>query len=211
MTSTNDTASQVSTNSNSANSNPVNCDSANSNIEKNTPNDSETMEISPLELDKPVAPYRTESLADLKTEVLNYFRLAKQKIQVYTKNLDPRLLSNREIEQTISRFIRTSRNVRVELLITEERALQGVDHRLVNLAQRYTSYITIKIIPKDFHENPFAYYLVDGRYMLYRTLADRYECEIHQLPSSKLKQMSKYFDEVWEQSDPAIHLRALHL
>lgn len=175
-------------------------------------NSSETeLKIHDEDLRKPVDPFRLESLVELKLESNNRFKLAKRKIQIYTKNLDPRILSNRDIEQSITSFIRYSRNSRLEILIENERCLQGVDHRLVNLAQRYSSFISIKLIPKDFHENPFAFYLIDGKHMIYRRLAERYECEVHQLPSSKIKQMTKYFDEVWERSDPAVHLRALHL
>jgi len=183
-----------------------------SNSINNSKIDSESgLEIHEDDLKAPVSPFKLESISELKIESNNRFKLASRKIQIYTKNLDPRILSNRDVEQTITRFIRSSRNARVEILIENERSLQGVDHRLVNLAQRYSTYLSIKIVPKDFHENPFAFYLIDGRHMIYRTLAERYECEVHQLPSSKIKKMTKYFDEVWEQSDPAIHLRALHL
>ncbi|TQV84442.1 hypothetical protein [Aliikangiella coralliicola] len=154
---------------------------------------------------------RVLSLKALCESTYDYFSTAKQKIQIYTRNLDPRVLNSRELEQSLSRFIRSSRFVKVEILITEERNLQGIDHRLVSLAQKYTSFVSIKVIPKDYHENHFAFYLIDGRTLIYRNVADRYESEIHQLPSSHLKQKTKYFDEVWEKSSPAIHLRALHL
>ena len=155
--------------------------------------------------------FRLQSLQDLRQHAVSIFASAKQKIQVYSRNLDPRILNNRDIEQAITRFVRSSRFVQVELLITDERNLQGVDHRLVSLAQNFTSFIKIRVIPKDYHENYFAYYLIDGRRIIYRNNADRFESEVHQLPSSLIKQKSKYFDEVWQQSSPASHLRALHL
>ena len=187
------------------------------NPSNNTANSGEDTEaVSSLKIDEeqlnaPIDPYRTESLSDLREETLKYFRLAKRSIQIYSENLDPRVLNTRDIEGAVLSFVRSSRKVKVEILIIDERAVQSLDHRLVKLAQNYTSYLSIKIIPKDFHENPFAFYILDGKYLLYRTLADRYECEVHQLPSSKVKQVSKYFEDVWGQSDPAIHLRALFL
>ena len=151
------------------------------------------------------------SLTELKAQTADSFAQCRQKLQLYTQNLDPRILNNREIERLVSRFIRSSRFARVELLITDERNLQGVDHRLVSLAQKFTSFIEIRVIPKDFHENYFGFYLIDGRTLIYRNNLERFESEVHQLPSSLIKQKSKYFDEVWQQSAPASHLRALHL
>lgn len=151
------------------------------------------------------------TLQELREFTESSFLQCKQKLQLYTRDLDPRILNSRNLERLISRFIRSSRFARVEILIIDEKNLQGIDHRLVSLAQNYSSYIQIRVIPKDYHENYFAYYLIDGRTILYRRLADRFECEYQQLPSSLVKQKSKYFDEVWQISTPASHLRALHL
>ncbi len=154
---------------------------------------------------------RIDSLAELCKFSLQAFASAQKKIQLYTHNLDPRVLNNRTIEKQCLEFIRISRFVRIEILIKDEAYLNGLDHRLVSLAQKYTSFINIKIIPKDFHENHFAFYLFDGRSVIYRRVADRFEAEIHQVPSGQLKRHSKYFDEIWQQASPAIHLRALGL
>ena len=154
---------------------------------------------------------RIKSLSALCADTIQLCAQAKQKIQIYSRNLDPRILNNRELEKHLDSFIRSSRYVRIELLITDEGNLQGIDHRLVKLSQKYTSFVSIRVIPKDFHENHFAFYLVDAKSMIYRPVADRYEAQIHHLPSSKINQKAKYFDEIWQQSAPAVHLRALNL
>ena len=151
------------------------------------------------------------SLAELRGASEELFREAKHKIQLYTHNLDPRVLSFPRLEQILLNFIRRSRYSRVEILIYNEQNLTNSDHRLVKLAQNFASYVSIRVVPKDFHENPFAFYLVDGRHLLYRTLAERYETEYLTLPNSKLKEKARLFTDIWQQSDPASHLRALHL
>ncbi|WP_444998491.1 DUF7931 domain-containing protein [Aliikangiella sp. IMCC44359] len=155
--------------------------------------------------------HSSTSLKELVEHTAHYFRQAKQKLQIYSPTLDPRILNSREIETIISRFILSSRFVRVEMLIKDERSLTGIDHRLVKLSQKYTSYMNIKIIPKDYHENHFAFYLIDKRTIIYRNIAERFETEYRSLPDSKLKQQQKYFDDIWQQASPAIYLRALHL
>ena len=164
-----------------------------------------------LELENASPHFQIKTLNELKEQAQVSFRCAKQKIQIYSPNLDPRILSNRENEQVLTRFVRSSRFARIEILITDERNLQGIDHRLVSLAQNFSSYVQIRLIPKDFHENYFAFYVVDGRSIIYRPNFERFESECHEIPSVLIKQKSKYFDEVWQQSSPASHLRALHL
>ena len=151
------------------------------------------------------------SLEELKLETKSLFQTAKQKIQIYSANLDPRILNHPSVDLVIKDFIRSSRYARVEILIYDERNLQNVDHRLVRLSQKFTSSIHIKVVPKDFHSNPFSFYLVDKRRMLYRGNDERFETEALQVPSSKVNEKSKLFDDIWQQSDPARHLRALHI
>lgn len=154
---------------------------------------------------------KTSTLVELTQTTIDLFSKAKQKIQIYSHDLDPRILNHKKIEDIFLKFIRRSRFSAVEILITDEKYLQGVNHRLINLYQKYTSSIGIKIIPKDFHENHFAFYLIDQRSLIYRRIADRYESELYVPPSAELKRKSKYFDEVWQQSQPAIYLRSLNL
>ncbi|MGX5174166.1 DUF7931 domain-containing protein [Aliikangiella sp. IMCC44653] len=151
------------------------------------------------------------SLSDLKTATQEQFSQAQKKVQLYTPNLDPRVLNDRSLESIASRFIRSSRFARIDILIKDESLLRGVDHRMVSLAQNFSSYVKIKIIPKDFHENYFGFYLFDGKNLLFRNQFERFETECLVLPNSKVKQMSKYFDELWQSAAPASGLRALHI
>jgi hypothetical protein len=151
------------------------------------------------------------SLDELKLESALLFKNAKRKVQIYSHNLDPRILNHPKIESALKDFIRSSRYAKVEILIYDERNMQNVDHRLVRLAQNFTSNVTIKVVPKDYHENHFAFYLVDDRKILYRSSSERFETEYLQVPNSKINEKSHYFSDIWQKSDPASHLRALHL
>ena len=155
--------------------------------------------------------YRIDTLSQLVEQTEQLLTTAKKKVQIYTRDLDPRILNSRTIEAILSKFVRSSRFARVEILIVDEKNLQGVDHRLVSLAQAFSSYISIRLIPKDYHENYFAFYLIDGRKIIYRPLSERFESEYQQVPSSLIKQKTKYFDELWQKASPASALRALHL
>ena len=152
-----------------------------------------------------------DSLTQFKQETADLFAIAKQTIQIYSHGLDPRILNNRQVEKHLLGFVKRSRNSRVQILIYDEQRLRGIDHRLVALAQRFTSYIDIRVVPRDFHENPFGFYLVDDRTMIYRSNVERYEAEKLQMPNFVIKDKSKLFRTIWQSSSPASFLRALHI
>jgi hypothetical protein len=151
------------------------------------------------------------SFSELTKATEDLFQKAKKTIKLYTHSLDPRVLNNRSIESQILQFIKRSRNSRLRILIYDENLLRGIDHRLVSLAQRFSSYIEIRVAPKEAHENLFAFYLSDDRTILLRRYSDRYEAQSLCLPSSSVQQKSKLFEKIWEQSSRASFLRALHL
>lgn len=156
-------------------------------------------------------PIHVSSLAEVIQHTESLISQSKQKIQIYSGNLDPRILNNQSTEQLLIKFIRSSRLARVEILIADENNLKGVDHRLVGLSQKFSSYVSIRVIPNDLLGNNFAFYLFDGKTIMYRSVRERYDCDIKQLPSSKVKKMAAYFSETWQQSSPASHLRALFI
>jgi len=151
------------------------------------------------------------SLVDLKDASIDLFRGAKRNIFIYSNDLDPRILNNRDVESRLIQFIKQSRNSRIKILIKSEQELKGCDHRIVALAQRFTSYVEIKLIPLDYHDNHFGFYLVDSREIIYRSNNERYEAEQIQLPSSLIKEKTKLFDQIWQMASPASFLRALNL
>jgi len=154
---------------------------------------------------------RLDSLQQLKEQACNLFINANKRIQIYSHGLDPRILNNREIERHIAAFIKKSRNSELQILIYDENLLRGVDHRLIAIAQQFTSYVQIKVVPKDYQENPFGFYLADDRSMLYRSNCERYEAQFMKMPSFTIKDKSKLFNTIWQASTPASFLRALHL
>jgi len=156
-------------------------------------------------------PGKIDSLKKLRQLTLQSFCDARTLIRLYTRDLDPRILNDRALEQALIRFIRRSRHSRLQILIVDEQSLQGQDHRLVSLAQTYTSFVQIRVIPRDFHENYFAFYLVDRDQLILRKQSDRFEAQYLCLPSSEIVNKQRYFEDVWQQSTPAVHLRALHL
>lgn len=144
-------------------------------------------------------------------KTLEMFTAASRVIQLYTYNLDPRILNNRSLERVLVQFIKKNRASKLQVLIYDEQLMQGQDHRVVALAQRFSSYVQVRVVPKDFHENLFSFYLIDNQSILYRSNRERYESDYHQMPSFLVKDKTKLFNDVWQISTPASFLRSLYI
>lgn len=152
-----------------------------------------------------------DTLLELKKSSNQLFSGAKKLIQIYSQGLDPRVLNNRDIERQLMLFIKKSRYCKVQILIFDENLLKGIDHRLVSLAQRFTSNIEIRVIAKEHQDNMFGFYLSDQCSMLYRSNVERYGAENLKMPNLKIKGKLKLFNNSWQSSSPASFLRVLHL
>lgn len=156
-------------------------------------------------------PVNIQSFEELKQATLDLFKRSKRIIQIYSFSLDKRILNNREIELTMTKLLRSSRNAKVQCLIYDEKELQGFDHRIISLAQRFSSFIEIRIIPDDFKMTNIGYYLIDRQFMIYRSNRENYEALQFNQRRIEVKDKLKHFEDVWQQSQPASFLRALHL
>jgi len=159
----------------------------------------------------PIAPLDIQSFESLKQATIELFKQSKRLIQIFSFSLDKRILNNREIEQTMTKLLRTSRYAKVQCLIYDEKELQGFDHRIVSLAQRFTSFIEIRVIPDDLKNTIIGYYIIDKQFMIYRSNREKYEARLFKQRQIDVKDKMKHFEDVWQQSRPASFLRALNL
>ena len=156
-------------------------------------------------------PLTIQSFESLKQSTLELFKQSNRIIQIYSFSLDKRILNNREIEQTIIKLLRKSRYAKIQCLIYDERELQSFDHRIVSLAQRFTSFIEVRVIPEDFKNTTVGYYLIDKQFMIYRSNREKYEALLYKQRHIDVKDKMKHFENLWQQSRSASFLRALHL
>ena len=135
----------------------------------------------------------------------------QQKLCLYTRDLDPYLLSNRHIERAVANIAKSSRTSEVRILVFDVPAIQSSQHRLISVAQSLSSYVKIKRVADDYHHLPFSFYLADNSGILYRPIHTQYTGEAWFNHKIMVNEKQKLFDDIWEQSQVASELRALSL
>ncbi len=134
----------------------------------------------------------------------------KRDLAIYTRDLDPAILDQADAIEALRQIaLRSKASIRV-LVQDTARAVQ-VDHRLIELVRRLPSVMSIRKPQHDDLQFTGAFIATDQHSYLERQNADAFECEgdLHHI--GRHGQLLRYFNEVWERSEPASELRRLSI
>jgi hypothetical protein len=132
-------------------------------------------------------------------------------LDIVSRHLDPIVYDQPEIVDLIKHVALGSRKARIRIVITDLRPVVSRGHRLLELAQRLTSFISIRV-PGHSHKNfNEAMLIADNSAYIHRPFADRYEGEAHLANRGKARGITSRFEELWEKADTHPSLRRLHI
>ncbi len=127
--------------------------------------------------------------------------LARYSIDIFTPDLDRRLLSRNSFIQTLKGFIKISPKSRIRVLVTDPTMAIRYDHLLIELSQEFSSFIQIKKTHREYAHLPYSYILIDSKASLYRPLADEYEAKLDVENGKEARLLQAEFDEIWNVSE----------
>lgn len=146
-----------------------------------------------------------------KAAALALFSQGKRNAFIYSRDLDPRILDDVRIANALSELARYSRYSRIEVLVTEVDDVMARGHRWLELFQRLSSKIEVRVIHEDYLQTPFVFSIVDECALLYRSNAAEYEGYVHFNDRHACAQKMIHFREVWQVSRVASELRRLYI
>ncbi len=142
---------------------------------------------------------------------LNLISQARRSVEIYTHNLDPRILDNREIAETIISFIKISPHSHLRVLLKDPSFAVKHGHRLIELSRKFSSFISIRKIHNQYLTKPFSFIVVDNRALLYRPHGDLYDAVVNYRAGKESRNQTDFFNEVWERSEPVSEIRQLYI
>jgi hypothetical protein len=136
---------------------------------------------------------------------------AQQEVVLFSRHLDAPLYDNAETNGALREFVLQSRRTRVRILVKDPAPVTGRGHRLLDLAQRLSTYVEIRVPAPEYHAANSAYLVVDRTGLVYRGLADRYEATVAFADRQMAGELMRQFEEMWEtsRSDPGLRRMAL--
>ncbi|MDE1958880.1 MAG: GNAT family N-acetyltransferase [Xanthomonadaceae bacterium] len=154
----------------------------------------------------------TSSRDEIIAAVLALLGDARHTMAFYTRELDPGLLDADPVLEALRELALRGRGAELRLLVQEPLGALREGHRLIALAQRLPSVIRLRVpIEDNDRQYAAACALNDvGGYLL-RPLGNRYEGQGNTCDPGRQAQLLRYFEQVWERSQPAAVLRPLEL
>jgi hypothetical protein len=137
---------------------------------------------------------------------------ARRSVRIWAADLDQQLLNRERVTELLARLARHNASARVRILIADAAEAVSTGHRLVYLARRLPSFVSIRVLPGEIKDNPESWLLVDDQALLWRPDYRHLRNGLcHHRDPMRSGVLARQFDDRWEQSrvDPA--LRQLNL
>jgi len=136
---------------------------------------------------------------------------ARRSIDIFTPDLDRRMLSRGRFINVLKEFIKISPKSRVRALVHQPAIPIRYDHRLIELSQDYSSYIQLRETNPEYNHYPYSYVLVDAKAYLYRPHAAEYSATLEFTDNVRARHLHNEFDEIWNLSDSISGIKRLFI
>jgi hypothetical protein len=136
---------------------------------------------------------------------------ATRTIDLFSPDLEFTVYDSREFIDAITRLAIRSRFSRVRILVQDSGTLVRQGHRLVEVARRFPSSVEMHKPSPEHRDMGGAFMIVDGRGYIYKKVSSRYEGEANFTDPLRARDLKKWFDELWEASQPDVELRRLYI
>lgn len=168
------------------------------------------------ELDPPVlgvtdAGIDIDSSERLRDVALSMALQAERTIDILSRHLDPPIFDNDEFTEAVKQLALGSRRAKIRLLIINSQPLVRDGHRLVDLANRLSSFIEIRAPARQHRQFNEAWLVADNTAYIHRQFSDRFDAEANFADRRVSDSLSGRFEDIWERGVPDTRLRRLHL
>ena len=152
---------------------------------------------------------RLESLADNRKAAVEVARSARRELALFSHDLEPMLYDTQEFMAAVQALVTRTRFAKVRVVSIDPGPSVRAGHRLIQLAQRFTSYIEMRRASKGHAQVAETFLIADETGLLYRPIASRYEGFAGVDTALDARLHLKAFEDIWNQADPDPEFRRL--
>lgn len=155
--------------------------------------------------------HRIDTVAEARDAALALARQARQKLRIFSRDLDAGLFSTAEFRDAVGDLARRGRQTEIRILVKDPTAAIRRHHELVGLIQHLSSHISARRVGNDWQDEISAFLLADEQGLLWRPYGDRFEGTVDFAAGPRARELRKWFDSVWEASEPDPEFRRLRI
>lgn len=151
-----------------------------------------------------------EDRAGLEVAHVRLLTQARYRAAMYLPRMEPGILDSEAILTELRRLATSGRQAQVRILTHDAEQAHRDGHRLIALAQRLPTAVSIRTPVEETHLAYASAFTADTtRGYLFRPVANRYEARGDLDAPGETSRLMAYFDEVWERAEPAWQIRPL--
>lgn len=132
-------------------------------------------------------------------------------IEMLSRELDPDIYDTEAFVALVRALAVSRSRARVRILVQNPGAAVARGHRLIDLAQRLSSFVEIRKPAKQHEDCNEAMLIVDGLAYVYRLQADRFEGVANPDGPRRARLLRARFDEIWQYAETDPNFRRLSL
>jgi hypothetical protein len=132
-------------------------------------------------------------------------------INIISRNLNHQIFDRSDIVDVFSQFIRKNRNTCVRIILFDSTNVIKDGHRLINLADKVPSKISIRKLPKEYAYYNESLMTADGKGFIHNPQSDRYEGNVSFNDHMRCAELDKTFTDHWHQSEIPLDLRRVSI
>lgn len=167
--------------------------------------------IENLELGTTARQIPIESGENNRIAALALAQQAQRSLRIFTRDLEAAVYNTQDFVEAVTKLATSSQYSIIHILIQDSGNVVKNGHRLVELSYRLSSKIKLRKPCHEYRNYNEAFLVADESGLIHKRLADRYEGVINFNDPPAARSLAKFFDEVWEKSEPDPELRRLHI
>ncbi len=136
---------------------------------------------------------------------------ARQKIDIFSAELDHRIFDNNDVAKALSDFARCNRKSNIRIVVKDSAKLVHLGHRLLALSHKIPSYVHIQVINKDYRDINRMFIVMDDVGYIEQPVPDveKFKACYRSIPQGP--ENALLFDQIWNKSENDVNLRSLKL
>lgn len=134
---------------------------------------------------------------------------AKRTIDIYAFKLDPEIVNHKTVIQALKLLPQQSSSARIRILVQESRESISECAAFVEMARKYSSLVEFRKVVDLIESTPSSWMTVDQDKYITRTNSYSYHGKACHQDKSRVRDLTKQFEEIWEKSEPDPEMRRL--
>jgi hypothetical protein len=152
-----------------------------------------------------------ESSEDNRAASIALVKQCKRHLDITTRLLDPAIYDDDEFLEALKALATRSRYSRIRIMMYDSRAVVARGHRLLEIANQLSSFISLRQPGPDHQQFNEAWLIADTTGVIRRPLSDRYEGIVNFNDEGLARELDRQFKDLWEHGREDPNLRRLML